>query len=231
MVSHRTRPTLLGGIPGDRDRSQLSIKIARAEAKVQQKVKQIVQGSIEDLSIFKDESLDTVICLGGPLCHILDKTQRNKAIDELTRVTKKGSPIFTSFIGRLSILTVGLTLPTEMEVDDLYLDVYKTGDYDGNYGFTDCHFYLPEEAVNQLEGKGLRILEVAGLEGFASSHWRETNRVFRKCPKAWKNWWKIHLETCVNPTSVGMSEHFLIVSRKEMSPFWSQRVARAEDIY
>ena len=88
MVSHRTRPTLLGGIPGDRDRSQLSIKIARAKAKVQQKVKQIVQGSIEDLSIFKDESFDTVICLGGPLCHILDKTQWNKAIDELTRVTK-----------------------------------------------------------------------------------------------------------------------------------------------
>lgn len=167
--------------------------------------------------MFKDDSFDAVMCLGGPLCHVLNPTQRGRAIDELIRVTKKESPIFTSFIGRLPILTVGLVqCPEEMEVDDLYMNCYRTGDYDGSYGFTACHFCLPKEIVGQLENRGLKILQVAGLEGFASMHQKETNKLFKKYPNAWKNWWQIHLETCTNLVAVGMSEHFIVVSRKHL---------------
>jgi ubiquinone/menaquinone biosynthesis C-methylase UbiE len=43
------------------------------KANVQGKVKQIVQGSIDDLSMFNDSAFDAVICLGGALSHIVDK--------------------------------------------------------------------------------------------------------------------------------------------------------------
>lgn len=57
---------------------------------VSRKVKRFVQGSIEDLSIFADESFDAVLCLGGPLCHLLNAERREKAASELVRVAKRG---------------------------------------------------------------------------------------------------------------------------------------------
>lgn len=55
------------------------LKLAKKKIKdadVQEKVKQIVEGSIVDLSMFKDETFDGVLCLGGPLTHILEKEGR-----------------------------------------------------------------------------------------------------------------------------------------------------------
>ena len=74
------------------------------KAGVEQKVKEIIEGSIVDLSMFEDEKFDAVLCLGGVLCHILDKKLREKAAKELTRVAKNKAPIFVSVISRLGVL-------------------------------------------------------------------------------------------------------------------------------
>lgn len=63
-------------------------RIKRAE--VEEKVKQIAQGSVEDLSMFTDQKFDAVLCLGGPLGHLLRTEQREKAASELVRVAKRG---------------------------------------------------------------------------------------------------------------------------------------------
>lgn len=183
-------------------------------AKVQNKVRQIVEGSLSDLSMFEDNSFDAVICLGA-LGHLVDRRLREKAIDELVRVTKNNSPVFISVIGRLAVLIGGLVeRPEELEINGLYQEYYVNGDYDGSLGFTACHFYLPEELEDSLKERNVDILEIAGLEGLATFHKRETNELFQKSPKAWKNWQEIHLKTCTHPTAVGISEHFMIICRK-----------------
>lgn len=193
------------------------LKIAKRQikrAKVQNKVKQIVEGSLSDLSMFEDNSFDAVICLGA-LGHLVDGRLRERAIDELTRVVKNNSPVFISVIGRLAVLVGGLVrFPEELLIDGLYQGFYDTGDYDGSLGFTACHFYLPEELEDSLKNRNVKILEIVGLEGLATSHTRETNRLFRRYPKAWKTWQEIHLKTCTHPTAVGISEHFMIICRK-----------------
>jgi 2-polyprenyl-3-methyl-5-hydroxy-6-metoxy-1,4-benzoquinol methylase len=73
------------------------LKVARRKIKkagVLGRVKQFVQGSIEDLSMFTDETFDAVLCLGAPLCHVLNAKQREKAAAELVRVAKKRSTDF-----------------------------------------------------------------------------------------------------------------------------------------
>jgi len=178
------------------------------------RVRQIVQGSIDDLSAFKDETFDGVICLGGPLSHIVDRRRREKAIDELTRVTKKGSHLFISVIGRYAVLVNELVrLPKEIELD-LFPRIRDTGDYFGGYGFAPCHFYLPEELKKSIENRGVEVLEMVGLEGLASGHSKETNRLAKTLPNAWKIWWETHLKTCTHPISVGISEHFMVVCKK-----------------
>lgn len=193
------------------------LQVARAQikkARVSARIKQTVEGDICDLSRFSDETFDAVICLGGPLSHVLDKDHREKAIDELIRVAKKGAPIFVSVIGRIALLVTELVrLPREMELD-IFPKMRDTGDYCGGYGFAPCHFYLPSEIRQSFEDRGITVLEIAGLEGLASGHPTETNRLFRRYPKAWKVWWQTHLTTCTHPVSVGISEHFLIIGKK-----------------
>jgi ubiquinone/menaquinone biosynthesis C-methylase UbiE len=39
------------------------------KAKVEDRVKQVLQGSVENLSMFEDGAFDAVLCLGGTLGH------------------------------------------------------------------------------------------------------------------------------------------------------------------
>jgi len=184
------------------------------KAGAQKSVKHVTQRTICDLSRFGDETFDAVICLGGALSHVLDRMEREKAVDELIRVAKKGAPIFVSVIGRIAVLVTELVrLPYEMELE-IFPKLRDTGDYHGGHGFAPCHFYVPEDIREAFEKRGIDVLEMVGLEGLASGHPKETNRLFRKYPNAWKVWWETHLKTCTNPVSVGISEHFMVVCRK-----------------
>jgi ubiquinone/menaquinone biosynthesis C-methylase UbiE len=185
------------------------------KAKVQNKVKKIVEGSIDDLSMFESNTFDGVICLGGPLSHIVNSKRREKAIDELIRVAKRNSPIFISVIGRLAALIGELVrFPEEIEIKKVFEKIRDKGEYFGGYGFTACHFYLPEELKESFEKRKVKILKLVGLEGLSTQHQKETNRLFKKYPKAWRIWWETHLKTCTHPSVVGISEHILIISKK-----------------
>jgi len=195
------------------------LEIARRQikrAKVQDNVKGIIEGSIDNLYMFKDNTFDAVLCLGGTLSHLVDEKQREKAIDELVRVAKIGAPIFISVIGRLAVLIYALVnSPLEIETSEVFQRYRDTGDYYGELGgFAPSHFYLPEELESALRKRNLIILEKVGLEGLATMHRKETNRLYRKYPKAWKIWWETHLKTCTHPSVVGISEHFLIICQK-----------------
>jgi len=183
-------------------------------AGVLRKVKQFVQGSVEDLSVFADEAFDAVLCLGGPLCHLLNAEQREKAAEELVRVAKRDAPIFVSVISRIGLLeSILVAFPHEMQYAKHHLEV---GDYVPGLqgeGFTAAHWFLPEELCNLFEKQDVRILEMAGLEGLSSHNRKETNRLYKDQEK-WKMWVEILLKTCTHPSVVGSSEHFLLVCRK-----------------
>ncbi|CAG0935810.1 Glycine/sarcosine N-methyltransferase [Thermoflexales bacterium] len=198
------------------DMTPANVAFAKRQIKrsdVQDRVKDVIEGSIVDLSCFDDNTFDGVICLGGPLSHVIDKRRRDKAIRELVRVAKPGAPIAVSVMSRLSVLVVELTLfPQEVEMPH-YQKLLNTGDYRGQYGFTACHFFLPEELRAAFDDKGVQVLELVGLEGISSSHRKELNRIARN-EKQWKIWQATHLKTCTHPAVVGTSEHMLLLARK-----------------
>lgn len=116
------------------------LEIAKRRIKkvgVQRNVKQIIEGSIDDLSIFESSSFDGVICLGGVLSHIVDKKKRERAIDELIRVAKKNAPIFISVIGRLAVLMGQLVdFPDSIKSrPDIFVKIRESGNYSGELGF------------------------------------------------------------------------------------------------
>jgi ubiquinone/menaquinone biosynthesis C-methylase UbiE len=184
------------------------------KAGVEKRVKQIVQGSVEDLSIFDDEKFNAVLCLGAPLCHLLKAEQREKAAAELMRVARKNAPVFVSVISRIGLLKTILTeFPQEMKYAKHH---WQVGDYIPGLhgeGFTATHWFTPEELRAIFERHGAKAIELAGLEGLSSHHKKETNRLHRD-KEGWKMWTEILLETCTHPSAVGSSEHFLLVCKK-----------------
>ncbi|MFB0503059.1 MAG: class I SAM-dependent methyltransferase [Candidatus Bathyarchaeia archaeon] len=183
-------------------------------ADVESKVKQIIEGSVDNLSMFEDDTFDAVICLGGPLCHLVHKEQRQKAADELIRVAKCNAPIFVSVIGRLAVLmnTIVYLWP-ELEKDpDVWRKYVMTGDYFGEYEFTACHFYVPEELEAEFKGK-TKIVEMVGLEGIFSTHTKEYNEV-HEMRRYNEILWETHLKTCRHPSIVPISEHFMLICKK-----------------
>jgi len=182
---------------------------------LQARVPEITAGSIVDLSRFSDASFDAVLCSGGPLSHILDPHQRESAISELIRVVKPGAPIFVSVIGLFGVM-VEILIYEQHEIDMPHFElIRKTGDYLGGRGFTACHFFLPEELHQAFTRPDVHILEMVGLEGISSNHSRQLNQL-AKDEKRFKIWLDTHIQTCAHPSAIGISEHMLIVCRKNM---------------
>ncbi len=185
------------------------------QARVKRNFKDFLQGSIENLSRFQDATFDAVMCLGGPLSHLLSEKQRETAAKELVRVAKKRAPIFVSVISRLGLLRTILTgFPNEMRYAKHH---WETGDYiPGVHGqeFTAAHWFLPEELHRLFEKQNVQVLEMAGLEGLSSLHRRETNKLYKDQEK-WRMWTEIIIETCTHPSVVGNTEHFLLVAKKK----------------
>jgi SAM-dependent methyltransferase len=198
------------------DLTPANLEFARRQVKrhqLQEHLLSAVEGSIVDLTRFESDSFDAVLCLGGPLSHILDEGHRDGAIAELLRVSRKGAPVFVSVMGRLSLLVVELDFfQHEIEMPH-FTEIRDTGNYQGGSGFTACHFFLPEELRQDFENQGATVLEMVGLEGIGSHHARRINQL-AKNELRWKIWLETHFQTCTHPSVVGRAEHMLIICRK-----------------
>jgi SAM-dependent methyltransferase len=198
------------------DATQANLDFAKRMVRrhgVQRRIKQIIPGSIVDLSQFPDATFDGILCSGGPLSHILDFKDRAQAVSELVRVARPGAPIFVSVISRFGVI-MEILKHSQSEIGmPHFQQICETGDYLGGRGFTACHFFLPEEFRQEFTRPDLEILEMAGLEGIATQHVKELNSL-AKDENHFKPWLELHLQTCTHPSVVGMSEHMLMVCRK-----------------
>jgi SAM-dependent methyltransferase len=182
--------------------------------KVQDKVKETVEASIENLAMYENNTFDAVLCLGGALCHLVNKKRRQKAVNELVRTAKGGAPIFVSVIGRLAICINSIVYlwPEMLKAPDVFRKYTTTGDYLGGWGFAPAHFYSIEELRKEFE-RETTTLQMVGLEGIFSTHEKEYNHAY-KLKKYKQILWETHLRTCSDPCVVGTSQHFMIIFRK-----------------
>ena len=187
------------------DMTPANLAFARRQVRragLQDKVVQVVEGSIVDYTQFKDNTFDAAICLGGPLSHVLDAQKRDRAVAELVRVTQKGGMVFASVMSRLSLLVIELVqFQHEIEMPH-FRPIRDTGDYEGERGFTACHFFLPEEFKAAFSGKGADVLEMVGLEGISSHHAKKLNQLARD-PKRWPTWLKPIFKPARTPRWLG----------------------------
>jgi ubiquinone/menaquinone biosynthesis C-methylase UbiE len=184
------------------------------KAKLQHKVKDIVEGSIVDLSRFKNNTFDAVICVGGPLSHVKGAANRQKAVSELIRVAKKGAPIFVAVMGKYGVLMVAASyFPEEVRMAKHFARLSQKGDDYHWHGKYYSHFFVPDELKQMFSKNKVKILKMTALEGLSVK--RDDTNKLAKDKLAWKNWLKAHYKLCTQPAVIAISEHFMIVCRKK----------------
>lgn len=121
-----------------------------------------------------DDSFDGVLCLGGPISHVMSAKGRAQAARELRRVGAPGAPVLVSVMGRLAVLKN--TVRNTPELGWLLPKIAETGDYDREAverledpEFTVCHFFRADELERLLEDAGLTVETLVGLEGVATN--------------------------------------------------------------
>jgi 2-polyprenyl-3-methyl-5-hydroxy-6-metoxy-1,4-benzoquinol methylase len=189
-------------------------------ARVKRRVKNVVQGSVTDMSQFAHESYDAVICLGA-MSHLLEKKDRNLAAYELVRVAKKGAPVFVSVINLYGVFRTVLQRIQYELLAPSHKEMFSQGvhraswhkDEPGYQGFPDAYFFRPAELQALFEKQELETLDMATCEGLSSHLKEETNKI-REDSKKWKFWLDLILRTCTDPAILGLGEHFLYVGRK-----------------
>ena len=192
-------------------------KIARAH--VGDKVRQIVEGSITDLSMFRDEEFDAVLCL-SPFSHLIERSDRETAASEIVRVAKSGAPLFIGVIGLYGVFRVVLQRFQHELTEPSHEEMFRTGvhrwhkdTHKGGRNFPDAMFWHPKDLKELFERRGVKTLEMATCEGLSSHLEGPTNRLYRDKAK-WARWKELILKTCTDPVLLGTGEHFLYVGRK-----------------
>ena len=171
-----------------------------------------VVGDIRDLSGFSTNAFDAVLCLGGPLTHISDETERTQATSELVRVAKPGAIVSIAVVGYLAMLRTVLSRFSEELIIPQYWDLIKEGKGDNLVRGNLWHFFRASELQQLAESCGLTTLEMVGCEGLSTGLPEATNAVAED-PAKWERWVELVLETTTEPAIVDMAAHILYVGQ------------------
>lgn len=170
-----------------------------------------------DLSMFSDETFDASLML-GPLYHLQQENERAKAVEELHRVTRKGSHVFVAFRSRINHAMASLLSPENwkpnntMEVINTFLE---TGifNHSDQGRFTGAYFYDIEEIKPFMESNGFESVELLGSTNMGvilnEEHW---NYWAEKGDK--EKLQSLLIQTASNPYVLGMSSHLLYIGKK-----------------
>ncbi len=200
-------------------------KIARMGPEIEQRVEAVLEGSITDLSQFEDGEFDAVLCLGGPLSHLIDREDRERAIAELGRVAKPTARIFISVMNKLGAYRSAVQWP------DWFPGAIPRL-VDGSIGIiglgaAPTWFFTPEEFCEDLVAAGLTADHLYGCNGIGA-HLDEDNLLDLMADNSrWPPWRDVLLKTCDHPNVLGVSNHILAVAHSTSSGMVDQQGSRA----
>lgn len=166
-----------------------------------------------DMGCFEDESFDVVLNM-GPFYHLTEEKVRNRCLSESIRVLKKGGFLITAYIPRL-YLNQMIAMSDEKKLDrDLLCQIKNTGVLlhgDPKCFWTDTYYSSYDEMQKLYNNNGLECIDHFAQDGLAP--------LFRNAVDKWSDekfaiWCEYHLSVCSEKSIIDMSNHVVIVGRK-----------------
>ncbi|MBN2391635.1 MAG: methyltransferase domain-containing protein [Anaerolineae bacterium] len=161
---------------------------------------------------YADDVFDAAINLGAPLSHITDGGARLAVVGELVRVVRPGGIVFLTGLQRLAGYRSAVYWMDEDYFDQMMTPVQRArGIYDGSQVW---YNFAPDELQNLVLDAGLQIVDCVGCQGLANHLPIDHLERLETDPERWVVWKALLLETCNEPSIVGISNHLLVVARK-----------------
>ena len=200
------------------DLSSGNIELAKKKAKEYQvEIEEFIHGNVLDLSDNVSGQYDVVLCM-GPLYHLVDEKDREKAIQECLKKLAPGGLLFVAFISAYApIIDFIKHYPEEIvnyEKEDL-LGYLKDGTNivsEDNPGFTTAYFMHPEKIEGFMDNFDLDKKVITGLEGITAQSEEKINSL---SSEAYEKWLDIIYETSTDPMTWSTCEHFLYIGQKK----------------
>ncbi|MBN1584082.1 MAG: methyltransferase domain-containing protein [Anaerolineae bacterium] len=162
---------------------------------------------------FQEAEFDAVVCYGGPLSYVFD--ERDKAIGELSRVTKPGGIVLLSVMSLWG--SAHHALPGVLQVDPVVNSaILATGDLDpttAGIATQRCHLFRGAELRCFLERAGL-LVEVLSASDCLSANWADALESVQNDRDKWPYLLEMEIEACREPGCVDMGTHLIAVCRK-----------------
>ena len=167
------------------------------------------QGDALDLTRFKDNTFDMVLVL-GPLYHLFNKKDQNRAIDEAIRVCKTNGIVMFAFISDDSIVyNWGIQGHLKHMQANLFNKDYSLKQVPEEI-FATFNIYNFEKLFKEKNVKKLHLLSTDSILEIATespnvSFDKEDFEIFKK----------YHLATCERIDLLGMASHLLYICKKQ----------------
>lgn len=167
----------------------------------------VIKGNALDLSMYEDETFDVTLVL-GPLYHLFTKENKEKAISEALRVTKKGGMIFLAYITNDAvILSYGLRKGNLLRIPELVDENYKVKDIPEEIFSVN----LVDEFDGMMNGFSVEHLHNVATDGISAQMAEYVNKL---SDEEYDIWVKYHLKTAERKDLLGYSNHILYIARK-----------------
>lgn len=182
-----------------------NLEILKSKIKSDMKIR-AEQGDAVDLSRFKDNEFDITLVL-GPLYHLYNDEDINKAIAEAIRVTKPNGIIAIAYITSDGVFV-------DWGIDHL-LDGYPN-DFDSSFKLIRypegvfAPFYI-EEFKNIMSKYNVTLLHNIATDGLANIM---SDKINNLTDEEFKVWTKYQLSVCEREDLQGYSCHMLYICRK-----------------
>ena len=170
----------------------------------------IRQSSACDLSAFPDDTYDVTLLL-GPMYHLFTETEKEQALSEAVRVTKRGGVVCVAYcMMDASVLQFGFmkgNVHALLEKDLLDPVTFRASSTPAEL----FELHRVEDIASLRSRFDVEPLHLVAADGYAN-HMRET--LANMDDATFDVYLRYHFATCERPDMIGLSHHTLDVFRK-----------------
>ncbi|CEG28778.1 class I SAM-dependent methyltransferase [Bacillus sp. B-jedd] len=152
-----------------------------------------------------------VILLMGPLYHLIEESDRRKAVEEALKLLKPNGIIIASFISSYAPIQDTLSHLYSIESVQGLLGYLQNGENKEGTGFTTAYFVDPTAAKDFMASFGLRELVFAGIENILGSKEAEINSLDET---EYRKWIELGYHLSTDERLMGTSQHLLYIGAK-----------------
>ena len=188
--------------------AESNLTVLRENAKGLENIR-AYRGDATDLKLFEDGSFDAALVL-GPMYHLYEAAEIDKAIDEAVRVTKRGGTIFFAFISVFAIMYANYLYGNwafgqeENFTDDYQVRHFKEQLFTG---------YDVTEFEQLFSAKPVERIATAGTDGLLEP--LESRPDFSLSDKDFEAFAAWYLEFAEKRELLGSTSHLLYICRKK----------------